>query len=106
MRNRARVQAGTRNPPARDFKGSAVVDVHVDRLGYVDVRCLAESKLSAEEEQKHQHYDDQQDHRQHASAATAAGFDYGRAFALDITVIIIGHGNSPCLACCCCETSR
>ena len=33
------MQAGTRNPPAREFDGSAVVDVHVDSRSEKDV-CL------------------------------------------------------------------
>src|SRR5437764_819912 len=41
--------------------------------------------------------------RQRAAPALA-GFDYGRTFAFD--VVVVGHGNSPCIACYCCETNE
>jgi hypothetical protein len=57
--------------------------------------------LVTEHEQEHQNDNDEKDDRENAAAASAAsGFYDGRMFALGIAAVVIGHGNSPCLAGC------
>jgi len=76
------------------------VDVHVDLVGNFDARLAsANSELVAEHEQKHENDNDEKDDRENAAASAASGFYDGRVFALGAAVVI-GHGNSPCLAGC------
>src|SRR6185369_14599436 len=92
---------GDSQPARSDPLRSVGVDVDVDLVGDFDA-CLASanSKLVAEHEQKHENDNDEKRDRKNAAASAASGFYDGRVFALGTTAVIIGHGNSPCLAGC------